>query len=156
MSAPPLVIGEDASLEDAAHLMLAHASDAVVVVRADGSVSGILSEADFAGCLTIFHPQGAYSTDVIRMPRLLGQWLAENDLERLTSELRKQRVGDVMRSPVATATPHEALQPILERMLRENLQSVPVVRDGRPIGVVSARALLRLMAKGANLNQAED
>ena len=46
MTAPPLVIGEDATLEEAAHLMLSHASDAVVVVDADGAVSGILSEAE--------------------------------------------------------------------------------------------------------------
>jgi CBS domain-containing protein len=49
MTAPALTIGDDASLEDCADLMVAQQIRRVPVVDADGAICGIVAQADLEG-----------------------------------------------------------------------------------------------------------
>jgi citrate synthase len=59
-------------------------------------------------------------------------------------------VGQIMSRPVVTALPSETLQMAADSMTEQSVGSVVVVEDGRPIGILTERDLVRLAAAGAN------
>jgi CBS domain-containing protein len=70
----------------------------------------------------------------------------ERDLTRAIlddGELLGRSVEDVMSSPVVTATPDEEVVFIFRRMSERHIRRLPVVEDGRLIGIVTERDLLR-------------
>ncbi|HEY7229487.1 MAG TPA: CBS domain-containing protein [Pseudolabrys sp.] len=97
-----------ADLATAAKLLSAHRIGAVVILGAGERLAGILSE-----------------RDIVRSLAELGG--AALDLP----------VGQVMTRNVATCTEDESVASIMERMTAGKFRHVPVVADGRLIGVVS-------------------
>jgi Zn-dependent protease/CBS domain-containing protein len=76
--------------------------------------------------------------------------VTERELEmRKPSEARRLTAGDIMRRPeeVETASPAETGDTLLQRMEGSSLWHLPVVSDGRLVGVVSKEKLLLLLAR---------
>jgi CBS domain-containing protein len=70
----------------------------------------------------------------------------ERDLTRAIlddGELLGRSVEDVMSSPVITATPDEEVVFIFRRMSERQIRRLPVTEDGRLVGIVTERDLLR-------------
>ena len=59
-------------------------------------------------------------------------------------------VADIMSSPVITAEPTDLLSDAAARMHEHKVGSVVVVEDGRPVGILTERDLIRLAAQGAD------
>ena len=59
------------------------------------------------------------------------------------------RVGDVMATPpkMTTLTPDEPMRPALERMYKAGLDGLPVLEDGRLVGVMTRQGVGRFVAK---------
>ncbi len=57
-------------------------------------------------------------------------------------------IGGVMKRDVVSATPDAPLDELVARMHRERLSCVVVCEDGRPIGIISERDLVRVLADG--------
>lgn len=59
------------------------------------------------------------------------------------------RVGDVMATPpkLTTLTPDEPMRPALERMYRAGLDGLPVLEDGKLVGVLTRQGVGRFVAK---------
>lgn len=59
------------------------------------------------------------------------------------------RVGDVMATPpkLTTLTPDEPMRPALERMYKAGLDGLPVLEDGRLVGVLTRQGVGRFVAK---------
>jgi CIC family chloride channel protein len=57
-------------------------------------------------------------------------------------------VGDAMRRAVITSTPNETLRAAEERMMENNVRSLPVVDDGKLVGMFAGTDLLRGLAAG--------
>ena len=53
-------------------------------------------------------------------------------------------VSDVMTSPVRTAGPSQAIEEIWRTLVAEHCHHLPIVEDGRAIGMVSTRDLISL------------
>ncbi len=58
------------------------------------------------------------------------------------------RVGEAMRRQVITCRPDAAVPDIARQMLEHHVHRIIVVEDDRPVGVVSALDLARLVAGG--------
>lgn len=63
---------------------------------------------------------------------------------RKTSDSPEVLVSDVMTSQVRTASPHQGLRAIWTLLADEHCHHVPIVDDGRPVGMISARDLVRV------------
>lgn len=60
-------------------------------------------------------------------------------------------VADLMRTEVVTARPNESARRVAKRMRDENVGSVVVQEDGRPVGIVTDRDLAtRILAAAAD------
>jgi Zn-dependent protease/predicted transcriptional regulator len=63
------------------------------------------------------------------------------------------RVGDVMAKPpkMTTLAPDEQMRPALERMYKAGLDGLPVLEDGRLVGVLTRQGVGRFVAKARGL-----
>jgi signal-transduction protein with cAMP-binding, CBS, and nucleotidyltransferase domain len=69
---------------------------------------------------------------------------------------RGRTVGEVMTRQVVSITPDTPLDKIVAMMIRDGVKRLPVVHDGKVIGIVSRADLLRgLAARLDNLPEAE-
>ncbi len=96
------------------------------VVR-DHAVIGMLSQRDLF--------RGAISSALRFRPGAERQWLA------------KIPVKDVMASPVITIGPDAPIRDAVELMIDKRIGCLPVVEDGRLVGLVSESDCLRLLAE---------
>jgi CBS domain-containing protein len=117
---------------------------AVMVMGDDGTLIGIVSEGDLVQRHDTVHQ------------KKLDDWLAQLaegeslNLDFLHSlQLRVQTASSVMRSPVITVDETASLAEIADLLLKHGIKRVPVTRQGRLVGVVSRRDILRaLLAQG--------
>lgn len=64
-------------------------------------------------------------------------------------ELRTRRVGDLMSAPLVTIPRAAEVVEAFELMTREGIRRLPVVEDGRLVGIVAERDLLRWVSQVA-------
>lgn len=139
MSAPAITVTENESLETAARKMLDSGIGGLPVVDANGDLVGIVTESSF----TARNKGVPFST--FRAPQLLGRWISGEGVDKIYQEARETPVSDVMTGPVVTVSEDETVTRAVELMLKHDVNRLPVVRDGRPVGIVARHDLLRMM-----------
>lgn len=140
MSQPATVVGEDASLEEVALTMLGQNIGCVPVVDAHGKIRGIITESDFAA------KEKGIPFSTFRAPQLFGQWVDKGMVERIYETARKMTAKEIMSHHAVTVTEDQGAEEAIELLLKYDVNRLPVVRDGAPVGIVSRHDLLRLMA----------
>lgn len=108
MTDEPVALPADATALDAARLMRGRSIGTVLVTDSDGCLCGIVTDRDVA----------------VRV-------VAER-LDPETTEL-----GAIASKGIAHVSPDEPLDAALERMRGRAVRRVPVVEDGRPVGMLS-------------------
>ncbi len=139
MSAPAITVTENESLETAARKMLDSGIGGLPVVDANGKLVGIVTESSF----TARNKGVPFST--FRAPQLLGRWISGEGVDKIYQEARATPVADVMAGPVVTVSENDTVTRAVELMLKHDVNRLPVVRDGRPVGIVARHDLLRMM-----------
>jgi CBS domain-containing protein len=139
MSQPVVTIPVTASLADAAKVMLERGIGCLPVVAESGELVGLITESSFAA-KSVGVP---FST--FRAPQVLGKWLSPDDLEKIYESARSTPVADVMVRSVVTITEDEPVASAVELMLKHDINRLPVVRDGVPVGIIARHDLLRMM-----------
>jgi CBS domain-containing protein len=141
MSQPVVTVPEDALAPEIARVMQEGDIGAVVVVDAAGDLRGIVTESDFTGVGRCVPFSLALAPVVFgaRAPTMV-------ELERIYAMARKLTARQIMSEEVQTAGESEEIGAVVHRMLRRNLKHVPVVRDGKPVGMLARHDVLKLMA----------
>jgi CBS domain-containing protein len=139
MSSPPITVTEADSLESAARKMLDAGIGCLPVVGADGKIVGIVTESSF----TARNKGVPFST--FRAPQLLGRWISGDGVEKIYEEARSTPVSEIMSKPVVTVNEDDGVTRAVELMLKHDVNRLPVVRDGKPVGIVARHDLLRMM-----------
>ncbi|HEX2885670.1 CBS domain-containing protein [Vineibacter terrae] len=123
------------SIFDLAQLLLGAQVSAVPVVDADGTLLGIVSEADLVHRVEL-------GTERERSWLLR---LVSNDASRVADYIKShaRRVADIMTASVVTVAEDTPLAEIARLMDKHHVKCIPVVRDGRPVGTVSRANLLQ-------------
>ncbi|HST18051.1 MAG TPA: CBS domain-containing protein [Gaiellaceae bacterium] len=130
-----ITVEPGASLKDAARLLVEHGISGLPVV-ADGVVLGVLSEADL-----LFKERGP-----IERRGLLGRMLDGYGMDG-ELKLEARDVGDAMTIPPLTIGPHRALRAAAALMLEERVNRLPVVLNGKLVGIVTRADLVRAFAR---------
>ena len=138
MVSPVITVKPTASVKDVAKLFLERRISAVPVVDDQGKIIGVVSEGD------LLHRAEAGT-------QRRGPWwlraLARDDA--LASDYVKEharKVGDVMTTEVITAGPDTPLHEIATALERYAIKRVPIVKDGRLVGIVSRANLIQAVA----------
>ena len=67
-------------------------------------------------------------------------------LERIYAMARQLRARQIMSDKVQAAEESEEIGAVVQRMLARNLRHVPVVRNGKPVGMLARHDILKLVA----------
>ena len=110
MEAPPIVVTEETTIDEAASTMWEKRIGSVIVVDKEGKMAGILTASDIVFAVT---------------KSLIG---------------RDVPVSGIMSKTSIMATPNESVLTAVERMMKENVRHLPVIeKNGTPVGIVSTR-----------------
>ncbi len=129
MSHPVITVAPDASVKDAASLLVTHGISALPVVDSSGQLVGIISEADLISIETRPDPR-SQATPI-----------------RPTAGSTPHAVSDVMTRKVITVTADSEVADAARIMIDADIKRVPVVRGRRLLGIVSRRDLVRVIAR---------
>jgi len=135
MSRPVHTVAADVSVYDAAQVLLNAGISAAPVVDADGSMLGIVSEADL-----MYRPEIGTVPGKSWLQRLLTN---DDAMARDYIRSHAHRVADVMTKNVVTADERTPLRDIAALMQRYGIKRVPILRDGKIVGIVSRANLLQ-------------
>jgi acetoin utilization protein AcuB len=131
MTRSPVTIGPDASLETAVELMKTKRIRHLPVVDTRGQLVGVVTDRDLRHAL--LSPAVA---------PLLGR-TARRRLRSLSRELAELRVRDVMTWVVTTTHPEASVAQAAVVMFEQRLGCLPVVKNGKLMGIVTEMDLLR-------------
>jgi CBS domain-containing protein len=132
LSVPP-----EESVVTAAQLMLEKRISGLPVIDAGGKLVGIVTEGDFL--------RRAETGTRRQRPRWIEFFMGPGRLADEYVRLSGRKVGDVMTDEVQTVAPDAPLEQIVRLMERHRIKRVPVVHDGKVVGIVT-RANLRWRA----------
>lgn len=141
MLAPVITVDEDCSLEEAAKIMLDHNIGGLPVVDDNGDLCGIVTESDFVA------KEKGIPFSIYRFPQMFGEWMPHERVERIYESARRRAVREIMSRDVITVTEVDTVETVLKKMLKASIHRLPVVRDRKPVGIVTRHELLRLMLK---------
>ena len=133
-----ITVGLDACLQDVAHLLLTNRISAVPVVDSDGKVVGIVSEGDLM--------RRAEAGTGRRRSWWLSLLTGKEVLAAQYVKEHSRKVADVMTRDVITATPDTPLQDIANILEKNSIKRVPIIEDGKMVGLVSRANLLQALA----------
>ncbi len=135
------VINAEAPLLDAVKLMAQHRISGLPVVDAAGKPVGIISEGD----LVRWH-EGLSDRQANWLDKLAdGYALAPGFLQAVQDAGHK--VKAVMSPGVTTVTEETSARDLASIMSTRNIKRLPVVRDGRLVGIVARSDLVRALAR---------
>jgi len=110
MEAPPIIVAEETTIDQAAETMWEKRIGSVIVVDKEGKMAGIVTASDIIFAVT---------------KSLVG---------------RQVPVSSIMSKTSIMATPNESVLTAVERMMNENVRHLPVIeKNGTPVGIVSTR-----------------
>lgn len=136
-----VTVRADNTVSEVADLLLTHCISAVPVVDDAGNVVGIVSEGDLIR-----------RTELGTADRKRSWWLRLlTGNATLASEYVKShatRVRDVMTKKVISVQEDTALSEIAALLEKHRIKRVPVLRDGRLVGIVSRANLIQGLAAG--------
>ncbi len=137
MSNGVLSVLADASVFEAAELLVSARVSAMPVVNEQDEIVGIVSEADLMRRAEI-----GTSPHKNWLQRLLAD---DASKAREYVHTHSQHVKDVMTKAVITVEPDAKLAEVAEKMLQHNIKRLPVVDEGRVVGIVSRADLLQAL-----------
>jgi CBS domain-containing protein len=142
MTAPVITAPPEATIRELVELMTARRISGVPIVSAAGELVGIVTEGDLLYKELAPRPEGP--------PELVQRFLPLPGIAAAADRARKAegvRAAEVMTSPVITVTEDATVHEIAGLMSRHGINRVPVVRDGRVVGIVSRNDVLKVFAR---------
>jgi CBS domain-containing protein len=141
-----VTVHPETDVADAVKLLVARDISALPVVDQGDNLVGIISEAD------LLH-RAELGTEKHR------SWIIESltAASTLAAEFAKahgKKVGEIMTTGVVTATEEDSLGDIAVLFERHRIKRVPIVRDGRVVGIVSRSNLIQALASAVGTSEA--
>ncbi|MBC9176802.1 CBS domain-containing protein [Pseudoroseomonas ludipueritiae] len=141
MTQQVITASPDSTLKEIASLFTTHSVSAVPVCDSSGKVIGIVSERDL---LRPFEKTIAQRRDWWISVLAEGNDLAPQSVTFIGRD--QHRATLLMTSPVETVTEDTELAELAEIMSRKDIKRLPVLREGRLVGIVSRADLVRAIA----------
>ena len=138
MTTPVVTIAVNATVGEAAELMMSRQLSCLPVVDNDDHLVGMLTHSDFL-------PHRRLLPLADHLYTLLGAWVTSSTIEEIANEVRSKIVRDVMKSHVITIKEDTPISEIIEKMLERDVHRLPVIRGDKMVGIITRHDLLKLM-----------
>jgi CBS domain-containing protein len=141
MSTKVISVSPDTPGRAVARLLFTHGISAVPVVDKQGAPLGMVSEGDLM-------PRNEAEREARRDWWLQVLSEGEDINPEFVRYLRKDRTaGEIMIKPIITVSENAELTEVAELLSRNKIKRVPVLRDGRMVGIVSRADLVKAFAQ---------
>jgi len=128
MTAPAITVTGETPVSDALHLLDRHKITAMPVVDSLGRLVGVVSEADLMpDALQLYDGIPSYAI-------------------RISTEVRPRRVAELMARLVVSVHGDDELDAAIDLLRATMVKSLPVVDDGRVVGVISRSDVIHFLA----------
>ena len=143
MTAPATVVRPETTMAEIASLLARKHFSAVPVCAADNTLVGIVSESDI---LKPFRASARARRDWWLGVIAEGETLPEDFLDYIRRDTRT--AADVMTRDVVSAGEEATLPELAEAMIKGGVKRIPILRDGKVVGIVSRSDLVAVVARG--------
>ncbi len=141
MTPNPVTVQPESSIMEAIRLMLQRKFSGLPVTDAKGALVGIVTEGDFL--------RRAETGTQRKRPRWIEFLVGPGRLASEYAHASGHKVHEVMTRSVQTITEDTSLEQVVKMMERHQVKRLPVVRDGKLVGIVSRANLLHALASVA-------
>lgn len=142
-----ITVHPDTDVAEAVGLLGKHDVSALPVVDSNNHLLGIISEADLIHRVEI-------GTEMHRpwwMEAVTGASILAQDF----AKSHGKKVGEVMTKDVVSSTEETPLSELAALLERKRIKRVPIVRDGKLVGVVSRSNLIQALASAIGHNDSD-
>jgi CBS domain-containing protein len=139
MSPSVITVPLQATIGEAAHLMLENNVSCLPVVDEQGHLVGLLTHTDF-GLHPRFRPlaENIYS--------MLGASTTPKNIQEVSRSVSGKLVKDVMHHPVTTINEDAPITDAMQLMLNQGIHRLPVMGEGHLVGIITRHDFLKLIA----------
>jgi CBS domain-containing protein len=148
MTSQVVTATQQTTVQDAAKLMINNRISGLPIVDGDRQLVGIVTEGDLLR---------RTETGTERQRSRWSEWFSPNS--RLAAEYIKshaRRLADIITRDVVSVTELATLGEIADLMQTRCIKRVPVLHDGKLVGIVSRADLLRVLASGDAYSSDDD
>lgn len=124
------------TLKEVASLLIQKGISGLPVVEGDQLV-GVISEADLL----------VKEAGPAPRPSRVLEWLLFSDLTGSEAKLEARTAGEAMTAPAITIEPYTSVATAAATMTERGLKRLPVVKDGKLVGIVTRRDIVRAFAR---------
>jgi len=139
MKAPVISVDPSTSVAEAAKLMLSLRISGLPVVQNDGTLVGMISEGDLL------------RRSELGTQRKRSWWLeffaSPGKVADEYVQANARKVGEIMATNVVTTQRNASLEEVVELMGRHRIKRLPVLEDGKVVGIIARSDLLRALAE---------
>lgn len=132
----------ETSIRELAGLITAHRIGSIPVLDSEGNLVGIVTESDLIEQDKSFHIPTVIS---------LFDWViyleSEKKFEKELKRMTARTVGEICSREVLTVAPETPVSEIADIMTNRKIHAVPVMEEGKLVGIVSRIDLIRSMAE---------
>jgi CBS domain-containing protein len=136
MTREVVTVPPGASLKEAAQLLVDNRISGLPVVNSEGGVIGILSEGDL-----LFKEKGGPGV------RRRFPWLVDSLAVADRAKLEARVVGEAMTAPAQTIAADRPIAAAAGLMIEHRINRLPVVEDGKLVGIVTRADLVRAFVR---------
>ena len=151
MTTNVITVAPDASVQDVAALLANNGISGVPVVDPSGKLVGLVSEGD------LLHrtETGTERRVERKRPRWFDTFAGDRDLARDYIKSHSRTVRDIMTPDVITVSETTELDEIANLLETKRIKRVPVLRDGKVVGIVSRSNLVRALVAAKPQSETE-
>ena len=142
MNSAVVAVKPDTPISDVAKTLRDHRISAVPVVNEAGSPLGVVSEGDLIG-----RDEAEREARLDWWLTLLAEGEALNPEFLASVRSSERRARDVMTAPVVTVGEEVEIDEVARLLTAHRIKRVPVLRDGRIVGIVSRADLVGALAE---------
>ncbi len=151
MQAKPQTVSPDMTLVNLEQLFLS-TSYAGFPVVADERLVGVISRSDIVRSMVTERSRAEQLSDFYCGANLPNSANAEESLETIAVQVgvrfAELSVGDAMSRNIVSAEASDSLESLAKLMVDGHLHRVPVIKDGRLVGIVTSMDLVDAIARG--------
>lgn len=137
MTKDVISLHKDDLVVDAAKKMVDHKFSVMPIVDDHNHLLGIITETDFVG------RDADIPHALASIKRILGELHYFGDMEEIYKKAKNKPLSKVMTPNPTTVSPHDTLSNVVQLMGSRNVKRVPVVEDGKLVGIVTRKDLIK-------------
>ncbi len=139
MVSPVIIVSEETPLGEVAEIMIKNRIGCVPVVNSNTELMGIITEKEFTSYEQRFPFSRYYA------PKLFGKWVTKENIDEMYTAARTIFAKDMMNTNPVTVEMDESVFDLLNKMMDQSIDRVPVLKKRKLVGIVTRHDLLKLI-----------